>query len=179
MLETFVSDPILYPYELLNALRNINRNLHQECCERPDGVRELIITADNNPRLFRVVDAIIARAPRIKGWRFIALRPPMEAGLLSGLEMQVDGENIRMSDIWFTAIRKQEKWGIIIFLALRQGLTRHIEEVVLHAVTRLMGEREFHEKIKYCRFLAADDPSTPDENKLPILHLAKFMSHRK
>ncbi len=75
MLETFVSDPVLYPYELLNALRKINRNLHQDSCERPDGIRELIVTANNNPRLFRLVDAIIARAPRIKGWQFIAPSP--------------------------------------------------------------------------------------------------------
>jgi hypothetical protein len=61
----------------LEELKRLDSRLWFEISE-PDGdSREFIITAESHTEIFQLVDDIIVHAPKIPGWLFIALKPPM------------------------------------------------------------------------------------------------------
>ncbi len=56
-------------------IRRIDPGLLAEFTLDPDGTRVLVLTADGIQRLFPIVEATVAAAPPIPGWRIQALRP--------------------------------------------------------------------------------------------------------
>lgn len=59
---------------LASGLRGIDERLGLEVDE-DDGGHEAIITAGGDPEAFALVDEIVASAPAIPGWTFVALHP--------------------------------------------------------------------------------------------------------
>jgi len=63
--------------ELLEALHTYCPHLWFEIGRANDGISELIISAEGNTEYFSAVRTLIANAPSIDGWRFIAFKPAM------------------------------------------------------------------------------------------------------
>jgi hypothetical protein len=64
--------------ELLSALHAYNDQLYFEIGrDDDDRGRELVITAEGNAEHFDAVQALVADAPSIPGWRITAFKPPM------------------------------------------------------------------------------------------------------
>lgn len=63
--------------ELLEVLHGYCPNLWFETGRADDGVSELIISAEGNTEYFSAVRTLVATAPPIHGWRFIAFKPAM------------------------------------------------------------------------------------------------------
>jgi len=84
---TDTSDP--FWDEAVSRLKRLDQRLWFEV-SGPDGSdREFVITAEGHAAAFPFVDAIVAAAPHIPGWRFISLKPPM------GFDFVTTYENIR------------------------------------------------------------------------------------
>src|SRR5258706_10558168 len=61
----------------LGQLQRLDRHLWFEL-SKPDGSdRDFIITAEGQTDIFPLTESIVALAPKIPGWQFIALKPPM------------------------------------------------------------------------------------------------------
>src|SRR6266536_1946461 len=80
---------ILFGTKPSSHLKRLDQRLWFEVSE-PDGSdREFVITAEGHAAAFPLVDAIVAAAPQIPGWRFISLKPPM------GFDFVTTYENIQ------------------------------------------------------------------------------------
>ncbi len=87
--------------EILGALHTYSPDLWFETGTADDGVQELIISAEGNPDYFSKVRTLIAAAPPVTNWRFIAFKPAM------GFEFNTDYEGITFSpdSTWFLPLR--------------------------------------------------------------------------
>lgn len=63
-----------------------------------DNTVELVLTADGTIKNFIFVEQLVKAAPQLKGWKFIALKPPMEDDKF-GIEMS--GYKINTENIYF------------------------------------------------------------------------------
>jgi len=76
--------------ELERRLHTVNKGLVWEMgVDKVSGARELTISADGDKSLFPVVRDLVAAAPKIDGWRILALRQPkgVHIALLNGVEV--------------------------------------------------------------------------------------------
>jgi hypothetical protein len=75
----------------------VSDDLHFELGNSAQGPREFVITADANPEHIPIVDQLIAAAPSIAGWTFVALKQPQGFGF----EFEVDGVHVDPSKMLF------------------------------------------------------------------------------
>lgn len=82
---------------VLRELRGVDERLGFELSE-PDGdTREFVLTAQGEKDLFPLVDELVAKAPRMDGWTFVALKPPMGFDFATVYE----GVRFRPLEMWF------------------------------------------------------------------------------
>lgn len=75
----------------LGELKRIDRGLWFELSAHDEKPRELIIFAEGNVELFPLIDNLVAEAPILPEWKFIALKPPR------GFEFQMKFEDIPLN----------------------------------------------------------------------------------
>jgi len=63
---------------LLHQLQQIDAHLWFELPRPVKRTRDFVITAEGQTEYFPLVETIAALAPRLKGWRVVALKPPMD-----------------------------------------------------------------------------------------------------
>lgn len=87
--------------ELLENLHNYCPDLWFETGRADDGISELIISAEGNVDHFSAVRTLIATAPDVPNWRFIAFKPA------TGLEFSTSyaGLTFDPSTAWFLPLR--------------------------------------------------------------------------
>lgn len=113
--------------------------------------KEFIISANGIRIFFPVAQRLIAAAPQLPNWKFIALRP---AKGLSSVVLP-SGETLHLADVWFDAISKGA--GIDMLVAVK-GLTPHhiddYEESVLLMLDALLGEYVVETRIYEIDYMA-------------------------
>ncbi|MBP1688563.1 MAG: hypothetical protein H6Q33_4706 [Deltaproteobacteria bacterium] len=87
--------------ELLEALHGYCPHLWFETGRADDGCNELIISAEGDTSYFSAVRTLIAAAPQIAGWRFVAFKPG------SGFDFDTCYEDVTFSPkaTWFLPLR--------------------------------------------------------------------------
>ncbi|MBY0308295.1 MAG: hypothetical protein K2Q09_06105 [Phycisphaerales bacterium] len=104
--------------------------------------RELVITASCDTALFPVVDALVAAAPSLPGWTWVALKPPM------GFDVETEYEDLALdaAQMWFFPIRDSARPRQLGLRIAVPGLTRRREGQYFDAVAMMLetalGERE-------------------------------------
>jgi hypothetical protein len=83
--------------EVLDQLKAVDEGLWFEVSEPGGGDRELVITAEGDPGLFPLVQALVEASPRLPGWIFVALKPP------GGFDftLRYDGVQLEPGRLWF------------------------------------------------------------------------------
>jgi len=87
--------------EALKQLHRVHKNLRFEVSVAEAGIREFIFTAEGEVEAFPVADALVAQAPEIPGWTFVALKQPR------GFDFAFDYEEIDFDPktMWFGVLR--------------------------------------------------------------------------
>ena len=153
-------------------LNELLQHLHQYCDKLyfkiggPDpAIKEFIITAEGNPEFFEKAEDLVQMAPKLKGWKIIALSPPDEE-----LEETInyDGIELHTENIWFIPLDSKEephKFGIKVCL---ENYDEAEDEKFFYAVNylleKLLGEKDNALIIQYME--VAKLPEAPEDGEL-------------
>lgn len=148
--------------EFLEQVHEIDNGLFFELSEPDDGLNELVITAEGKRELFSLVDQVVAAAPKLNGWKMIALRPPMGFGFTINYE----GIKLDPEKLWFVPLvagRTGQHFGLRIMVP---KLRPAQEQAALNAAWILLdtglGERQCAEVIEHLE--VAKMPKSADAN---------------
>jgi len=148
--------------ELLDAVHDYCPQLWFETGRADDGCNELIISAEGDSSYFSAVRTLIAAAPPVAGWRFVAFKPG------SGFEFDTSYEGITFSPkaTWFLPLRSSSDPS---GLGIRVGYAHYDQTMaqIFLAGTFIMlecalGELALAEKIQHIEVAAL--PSSPESS---------------
>jgi hypothetical protein len=143
----------------VQRLQRLDRRLWFELSE-PDGAnREFIVTAEGCSAVFPLVDEIIAKAPQLPGWVFIALKPAM------GFDFTTTYEGVRFEPrkMWFLPLENASnphRLGLRVGIAnLTPAIERQANDAVATIIQTGLGERSAALDIQHLEVSAL--PSNP------------------
>lgn len=82
--------------------------------ERSESGRKqvLVFSSDGNPGLFRTVERLVSESPRIRGWKFLALRRQQK----SLQPVTVGSVELDPADVFFDLYRDGARIGVVFYL---------------------------------------------------------------
>ncbi|HYD01004.1 MAG TPA: hypothetical protein VEB22_07230 [Phycisphaerales bacterium] len=131
--------------EALAALRKVHPDLtfalsaHEGAAKASD--REFVVTASCDAGLFPLVDALVAAAPKLPGWQWVALKPPM------GFDFVSDFEDLTLDprEMWFFPVRDSARPRELALRVGVPGYTKRRADQYFEAVAMILesglGER--------------------------------------
>jgi hypothetical protein len=162
----------------LSQLKAVHQGLWFEVSDEIRGRREFVITAEGDPKLFPLVDAMVAEAPEIVAWVFVALKPAMGFDFVTTYE----GMAFDSKSMWFLPL---ESSGDLSNLGLRigiPGLNDEMRRVAGNAVMVILdtglGERSSAMDVQHVEF--AEIPSQPEKvGYIELPDLPAYIAWRK
>ncbi|HEV3417628.1 MAG TPA: hypothetical protein VG056_12465 [Pirellulales bacterium] len=134
--------------------------MYFEVSEPENGINDFVVTAGGKRELFSLVDCIVAMAPRLDGWTFTALKPPM------GFDFVTEHGGIKLDPrkLWFLPLTggpSGDDLGLRIGIP---GLSDVDKKAALFAAWMLLdtaiGERKMAVNIQHVEVVALpNDPS--------------------
>lgn len=162
----------------VGRLKRVDAHLWFELSQPGRDDREFIITAEGHAEVFPLVEIIVALAPQIVGWKFIALKPPM------GFDFNTTYEGILFEPrtMWFLPLDSSTRPD---HLGLRVGVpnfTPDIERQSNNAVAAILdtalGERVAALDIQYLEVSTL--PESPESHGyVKLSELAAYIEWRK
>jgi hypothetical protein len=160
--------------EILAKLHEVHDGLFFEFTTK-DGASELIITAEGERALFGLVDDIVAAAPKVQGWSYVALKP--KVGLARSITWE--GHVIDCAEVVFEPL-EDEKSGDFGIRLLVPDLAKDKEESAHNGLLRVLdhalGERRFADEIRFTEVSALDGDA---DDYIPLSALDRFVDWRK
>ncbi len=167
-------------------LQDLKQHLHAYCNKLcfeiggdPESDQELIITADGNTEYFRYAETLIAEAPELEGWDFIALIPPRGAEF----EISINGLVLRARDMWFQPMGHPnfpELMGIRVCIPNYETYkdSEWMHQAICKMVEYIIGEKSFALNMHYIDI--GELPEAPVEwGMFPLQNLEKFIQWRQ
>jgi hypothetical protein len=136
-----------------------------------DSGHEVIVTAGGDPAAFPVAKAVVQAAPSIRGWTFLALKPPR------GFEFTIGLNNAQLSasDLKFEPLespQRPDQLGIRVYLPPPLPDKQQANEMIWLIVETGIGE----EAATRIAFLDVAPLDKPHGELLPISDLAAYVS---
>ncbi len=160
--------------ELQEALHCYCPHLWFETGRADDGTNELIISAEGDRSYFSAVRTLVAAAPKVPGWRFIAFKPGC------GFEFDTVYEGVTFSPkaTWFLPLRSKSD---PLSLGVRVGYAHfdQAREQIFATGTFIMlecalGELALAESVQHIEVVAL--PSSPESSGyLPLPELSNWL----
>ena len=166
--------------EAFDELHRVHPRLFYEFCIPTDSANscEFVVTAAGNADLFPIVDSLVAHAPVIAGWEFVALKPCL------GFEFQTEYEGIHFDPkkIWFMPMTHDQKPK---YLGVLLGIPNYKMEIHKKALAASaiildtgLGERSAAMDIQFLDVGALPtDPGT--EGFMELSELPDYIQFRK
>lgn len=175
-LRKFEDDPDRHLTEMLVQTKKIQPGLAIELEPPKNGIIHMTVSADGNEDLFGLVKNIIAKAPAIKGWKFIAFRQRMTPEQVSGMKLKAQNHELDPEQMKFFPVIDGDTLDLIIYA---KGITEENYNQVAYGalllLDNILGEYDCVTKVRSYDF--HDMPSTKEElqDLLPLLHLAAYV----
>lgn len=110
--------------EMTAALASVAEGVTFVFGNKPDGVREFVLSADGKTQFADAVKELAASAPELPGWTVVAFRPRM--AIAESLVLRIRDEDVGPDDVWF-AVQEAED-GLALTFHVR-GLLPDNEEL--------------------------------------------------
>lgn len=181
-LRNFEEDPDIYLSEMLARLRKIQDGLVIELEPANNGVISMTISADGDRNLFDMVKAVVAKAPKISGWRMFAFRQRVRPEKVKDLKLTVGDEVLDPGQMKFFPVIDGDSLDLIIYV---KGVTDDNYLKVAYAglllLDNILGEYDCVMKVRSFDF--HDMPVKKEEllDLQPLTDLPAFVDefHRK
>lgn len=107
------------------------------------GINTLTITVNGKEKHFKKAEALVAMAPAIEGWRFVALEPPMPIDFF--LDKQIQQAGILPQEFSFAFVDNEPEYGdITVYHPLCTDENQYaFQSLAEAAIYNLLGERSF------------------------------------
>jgi hypothetical protein len=162
----------------LEQIKKVDERLWIELSGKGDPIREFIVTAEGHVEAFPVVEELISLAPKIDGWVFMALKPPMGFAFTSRYE----GTLFQPSRMWFLPLRSAsdpQSIGIRIGVEGLEPMDRTVAHTaVLHILDTAIGERSAALDIQHTE--VSELPPDPESlGYIELPELTDYIAWRK
>ena len=169
-----------HPYwdTVLSQLKEVHPGLWFEMSDEMSGHREFVITAEGDPKLFPLVDAMVAAAPTTGTWVFVALKPAMGFDFVTTYE----GVVFDSKSLWFLPLDSSADSSNLGLRIGIPGLNDEMRRVAGNAVMVILdtglGERSSAMDVQHVEF--AELPSQPEkEGYIELPDLPAYIAWRK
>jgi hypothetical protein len=164
--------------DFLEQLHNYCDKIYFEIGGYPDQDQELIITAEGDKNYFDRVEELVAAAPKIDGWTFIAFKPPMPDNFKSNW----DDLELNTEDLWFLPLSNDKTQDLGIRVCFNnQDIIKDNETLtplLYKMLDTILGEKSFALDIQYVDTdLLPEDPE--EEGLYPIIELPSYIEWHK
>lgn len=152
-----------HPYwdTALAQLKRVHQGLWFEMSDEVHGRREFVITAAGDQKLFPLVDAMVAAAPTMNAWEFVALKPAMGFDFVTTYE----GVAFDPKEMWFLPLESVNHPSDLALCIGIPGLNDEMRRLAGNAVMVILdtglGERSSTMDVNHVEF--AELPSQPEE----------------
>jgi hypothetical protein len=162
----------------LEQIKRVDQRLWFELSDASDVPREFVVTAEGHSEAFPFVERLVSLAPKIQGWTFVALKPPMGFTFTTRYE----GTLFEPRDMWFLPLEspsKPQDFGMRVGI---HGLESIDERVALNAVLVILdtglGERSAALDIQHIQ--VAQLPPNPESlGYIELPELPEYIAWRK
>lgn len=136
----------------------------------------MTVSADGNEDLFNLVKNIIAKAPVIKGWQFIAFRQRMYPEQVKGMKLKAQNHELDPGQMKFFPVINGDTLDLIIYA---KGITtenyNQIAYGALLLLDNILGEYDCATKVRSYDFHDMPLAKEALEDLLPLLDLAAYV----
>jgi hypothetical protein len=106
------------------------------------GWAAMIVTAHGNPKYFNKIEKLVAQAPEIAGWKFLALYPPMPAH--GGLANEFPSVTIQPDEMFFAPIELalfDGQYNLEVYVEEKVEMTEELNGAAIKVVYNVLGEK--------------------------------------
>jgi hypothetical protein len=165
---------------LMNQLHKYSDKLYFQIGGHPQEDQELIITAEGNSDYFHTVEELIAHAPPLDNWRFIAFLQPNSD---NDFHINYEGVVLASNEMWFLPLDHEDSPSLIglrICIKNYDSLKNNqwLQPTVYKIVDTLVGEKAFALDIDY---IEIDElPEEPKEDgMIELTGLSSYIEWHK
>ncbi len=181
-LRDFLKNPDKVLTQVLENAKKIQSGLAIEFEPPKDNIINVTISADGDRNLFPKVLDIVAQAPKIEGWSFVAFRQRIPPDQVKGMVLEAQDHKLIPDKMKFFPIISGDSLDIIIYA--KDITEENFDQVAyggLMLVDNILGEFDCVTKVHSYDF--QNMPTRTEELKdlRPLLELATFVDsfHRK
>ena len=142
-----------------------------------DDLAELIVTADGAIKNMAFIEELVAAAPAIKGWRFVALKPALNN---DALRIEMEGYTFDNRNIHFYANNRPDYPDEINITIVHDSLNEENRDLITNGIyiflDNYLGELDFATTIDR---LTVTGPDAVKEDLIPINKLRDFLIWRE
>lgn len=168
------SSPKKAAERIASALKKYDYRLGVEVSDDDEINWEVIVTAGGDPNAFQSTVTLVRKAPSVRGWKFISLKPPLGFDFM----ITTDKFNVDASKLLWESLGSSQKpkaLGIRIYAPFEGTMPKGLEELIHKIVQTGIGERAAAE-VKHIEVMSK---SLADEDALSISQLGDYIEWHK
>ncbi len=175
-LRKFEENPDKYLTEVLTQAKKIQAGLAIEFEPSKNGVINMTVSADGDKNIFSVVQNILAKAPTVEGWKFIAFRQRMNSEQVKGMKLKAEGHELAPEKMKFFPMANGDTLDIIIYA---KGVTEENYNQIAYdgllLLDNILGEYDCVTKVRSYDFHNMPTKKEELDELLPLLDLGAYV----
>lgn len=175
-LRDFQKNPDEYISPIQEQLSKIKEGIAVEFEPPKDNKITVTISADGDISLFPVVQKIVEKAPKIKGWDFVAFRQRTPQNKLKGIVLKVNGYEFSPDTMKFASIIVGDSLDIIVYTTnVTEDNFNQVAYGGLLLIDNILGEYDCVTKVRNFDFQNLPTTQTELKGLKPLLELSDYV----
>jgi hypothetical protein len=181
-LRDFQKNPDKTLTQVLNNIKKIQSGLAVEFKPPKNDIINVTISADGDRNNFTIVQEIVAKAPKIEGYSFVAFRQRMPTEKVKGMVLKAEDHELNPDNMKFFPIISGDTLDIIIYAnKVTEENYNQIAYGGLMLIDNILGEYDCVTKVRTYDFQNMPTEQKELKELKPLLELAEFVDnfHKK